>query len=114
MDVRFRAKRKWSLEKTLGPATLFVELVVKKLSQHSYPCQVQPVSASEAMVRPARGAPYAVFPPEFWLAFDAVCRIIAHENKVDFCREGEYIHLVGVYHVNKYSKIKRGPLPPPF
>lgn len=120
-------KRKWSADKSAGPLVLLAEWVQKRLIQHGWPCEYQsrtvwddpiedgavPGASTVAVLfkhyplKPALG-------PDFWDAFDAMVRILAHEKDLRAYRDGCRLYLDGVYHVNKYGVIKRGAPPPPF
>jgi len=127
LPERETVKRKWSADKSTGPLVLLAELLQKRLIQHAYPCAYT-ISWTKVKLGPEDGAlpdrrAYAVeFHPQknrvftdvFWSAFDTVLRIVTYECNVRAWREDGFLYLDGDYHVNKYGKIKRGAMPPPF
>lgn len=126
-DGRATVKRKWSADKTAGPLVLLAEWLQKRLIQHAWPCDivVDRVRLSDIeenadvrdVVRAVRFVPYrgaSELTSEFWDAFDVLLRIVAYEKRLRAYRDGDMLHLDGVYHVNKYGVIRPGPMPPPF
>lgn len=126
-DQQVTTKRKWSADKTAGPLVLLAELIQKRLNQHGWPCDYVRTTAhflgpeENAGVEttllavhfvPARGRPKCN--EEFWDAFDAVLRVVAHEKRLRAYRVDANLHLDGQYHVNKYGVIKAGNPPAPF
>ena len=124
---RATVKRKWSADASAGPLILLAEWMQKRLIQHAWPCAyvahwqvVQPVHENEDQRKICVGVtfvPMAGRPPftdAFWGAFDAVLRVVSHERRLRAYRDGPSLHLDGDWHVNKYNKIRPGPLPPPF
>lgn len=128
MPDRQTVKRKWSADKSAGPLVLLAEWLQKRLIQHAYPCaytvyRKAPVTGPEESAslesevygvefHAAEGRPEPT--EKFWDAFDAVLRIIMHEKDVVAWREDGMLYLDGLHYVDKYGKIRRGPVPPPF
>jgi len=125
---RETVKRKWSAEKSAGPLILAAEWLQKRLIQHAWPCEYTafykryPLGPEENAdsIRHCYGVEFHAVPGKprlssaFWDAFDIALRVVCYEAKIQAWRESGMLYLDGDYHVNKYGKIKRGVMPPPF
>lgn len=128
MQDRETVKRKWSADKSAGPLVLLAEWLLKRLIQHAWPCEYvvqwsDPALGPEVNANQERDAQSVAFrnaagrPPlsdAFWDTFDCALRVLTHEKDVRAYRDGDRLILDGVYHVNKYGVIRRGPAPAPF
>lgn len=97
-------RRKWAVDKSTA-LSLVADLVLKKLIQHSWPCQIVdspflfPTSVQFVATKGRK------LEADFWDAFDIALRIVARSEKCHLWRNGDRLFLYGIYAVNDYGKI---------
>jgi hypothetical protein len=99
---RGECKRKWRVSRD-SPLTLAGDLILKKLRQHSWPCDGE-VEDGAYRFKPAKGRR---FTGGFQRALAIAARIIAAEHRFQHYIEGEAFYLDGCYYINKAGKIRR-------
>ena len=106
---RGRIKRKWSVDKENGPLVMAAELVLKKLIQHSWPCEYRADREGGicyARFRAVRGRQIG---PDFSEALERACRIVGADHRVTIACDGVDMWLDGDYYINRAGKLAKVP-----
>lgn len=117
---RGRMKRKWNMDRDSGPCVLLCEVVLKKLIQHSWPCQLLPivepdeggdvVPAVRCRFEPLRNR--SEFGADFASALALAVRIVSDEQGVPLHLDGYEVQLRGNWVINAHGKVRPAPRVP--
>lgn len=99
---RGRIKRKWAVDKNGGPQLFAAELVMKKLIQHCWPCQI--VDYGHTCV--FKAARFHQLGPDFDQALELALRIVSQKYRFKYTIYNRGFRLVGEYTLSEKGVLK--------